>query len=265
MPKKKKIAKPVELTPAEQLGTFLIEAETVVRKAKSSKKSVKGDNAYAEQFHNAQTQAMRIFREIQTQVAPVADGALGRTVNDVEKELGYFFDPRTSDSDRRDLRRHVDMLVRSEIEPALKSVKSLGSEFIPLEIVTGTRGYILNVTKQVNGCFQSDCFDACGVMLRRLLETLIIEAYEEKGWESEIKDSSGNFLMFTDLVSKLVNNSKTRVGKTTRKELPTIALVLNNCAHNRTFNISKTQLVQYQATIIIALQELISLWDIRKP
>lgn len=265
MPKKKKAATPVDLSPAEQLGAFLVEAESVIRKAERSKKSVKGDNVYAEQFHNAQTQAMRIFREIQMQVAPVADGALGRTINDVEKELGYFFDSRTPDADRRDLRRHIDMLIKSEIEPAYKSVKALDSEFIPLEIVTGTRGYIVNVTKQVNGCFHANCFDACGVMIRRLLETLIIEVFEEKGLSSEIKDAGGNYFMFTDLVSKLMSTPQTPTGRTIRKELPTIAAVLNNCAHNRTFNISKPQLVQYQAAIIIAVQELISLWDIRKP
>lgn len=157
------------------------------------------------------------------------------------------------------------MLVISEIEPAVKSVKSLGSEFIPLEIVNGTRGYVINVTKQVNGCFQTDyCFDACGVMLRRLLETLIIEVFEEKGIQDKIMDARGNYLMFTDLVDKLLNTHETPVGRTIKKELPTIANVLNNCAHNRRFNIPKTQLVSYQATLIITIQELIGLWDIRK-
>jgi len=259
--------KPISLddsTPAEQLGHYLIEAEAIARKAKRSKKSIKGDNSYAEQFHNAQTQVIRIFREIQMQVSPVANDALGRTINDTEKELGYFFDPRTSDADRLDLRRHIDMLTKSEIEPALKSVKSLEAEFIPLEIVNGTRGYVVNVTKQVNGSFKADCWDACGVMIRRLLETLIIEVFEEKGLGNEIKDSGGNYFMFTDLVSKLINTQKTPVGRTTRKELPVIAVVVNNCAHNRTFNISKPQLVQYQAAIVIAVQELINLWDVRK-
>lgn len=265
MPKKKKIVRPADSTPAEQLGAFLVEAEAVVRKAKRFKKSVKGDNSYAEQFHNAQTQAMRIFREMQTQVVPTADTALARTISDVEKELIYFFDPRFPDADRRELRREIDMLVKSEIEPAYKSSKSASSEFIPAEIANGTRGYVIRVTNQINGCFQADCFDACGVMIRRLLETLIIEVFEEKGLESEIKDSGGNYFMFTDFVSKLISTPQTPVGRTTRKELPTIAIVLNNCAHNRTFNISKPQLVQYQAAIVIAVQELISLWDIRKP
>jgi hypothetical protein len=254
-----------EMTASEQFRTLLSEAESIIRQAKHSKKSVMGDNGYADRFHIAQAQAMRIFREMQNQIAITADGALSRTMNDVEKELGYFFDPKTPAADRRELRRHIDMLVVSEIEPAVKAAKSLGSEFIPLEIVNGTRGYLVNVTKQVNGCFQTDyCFDACGVMLRRLLETLIIEVFEKKGLQDRILDPRGNYLMFTDLVAKLINSPETPVGRTTKKELPVIANVLNNCAHNRTFNISKTQLVSFQATLIISIQELIALWDIRK-
>jgi hypothetical protein len=39
-------------------------------------------------------------------------------------------------------------------------------------------------------------------MLRRLLETLIIEAYEHLGRESEIKDGGGNYLMLSDLAER---------------------------------------------------------------
>ena len=56
-------------------------------------------------------------------------------------------------------------------------------------------------------------------MIRRLLETLIIEVFEKKGIAIKIKDPSGNYLMFTELVSKLVNTPDTPVGKTIRKEL----------------------------------------------
>jgi hypothetical protein len=61
----------------------------------------------------------------------------------------------------------------------------------------------------------------------------------------------------------VINTPETPVGRATKKELSTIATVLNNCAHSRTFNISKTQLVQYQAFVVIAVQELMGLWDVK--
>jgi hypothetical protein len=158
------------------------------------------------------------------------------------------------------------MLVKTEIEPALKSLKRVEAEFIPIEIVDNSRGYVVNIARQVNRCFNCESFDACAVMIRRLIETLIIEVFEKKGIAHKIKDTaSGNYFMFTDLVARLINSTETPVGRNTKKELPNIATVLNNSAHSRTFNISKSQLIQYQTVIVIAIQELMSLWDIQKP
>jgi len=263
-PNKKKID-PLALPLPDQLGYFLVESERIAERAKRGKRSLTGSNANAERFHHCHTQATRAIREIQATLAPATNSGLERTLADVEKELVYFFNPRTSAADRRDLRRHIEMLVKTEIEPALKSPNHGEAEFVPIEIVDGSRGYVVNITRQVNRCFHCESFDACAVMIRKLLETLIIEVFEKKGIASNIKDTSGNYLMFTDLVTKLINSPETPVGKTTKKELPNIATVLNNCAHNRTFNISKSQLVQYQTAIQIAIQELMSLWDIRKP
>lgn len=262
---KKKQADPLTLPLSEQMSYFLIESEKTAERAKRGKRSLTGNNANAESFHGCRTQAIRAIREIQTALAPSPNSGLERTLADMEKELAYFFNAKTSAADRRDLRRHIEMLVKTEIEPALKSPKRTEAEFIPTEIVDNTRGYVVNVTRQVNRCFNCDSFDACAVMIRRLIETLIIEAFEKKGIASKIKDpANGNYFMFSDLVSKLINSSETPVGRTTKRDLPNIATVLNNSAHNRTFNISKSQLVQYQTAIVITVQELISLWDIRR-
>jgi len=256
---------PSAIARVEQMDYSLLEAEKIARQAKRGNKSLKGNNSYAEKFYELRTNITRLFREMQSMAMPTANAGLERTIADIEKELGYFFDPKTSEYDRRDLRRHISMLVRTEVDPALKNSQQQKADFIPLEIVDKSRGYVVNVARQVNQCFQNDCFDACGVMTRRLLETLIIEVFEKKGLANNIKDGGGNYLMFSELVGRLINTPETPVGRTTKKELPTIATVLNNCAHSRTFNISKAQLVQYQAFIIISVQELMSLWDIRRP
>jgi hypothetical protein len=265
MVSKKKQVNPSELSLTDQISYFLLEAEKIAERAKRGKKSLKGNTPNAERFYDCRTQATRALKEIQTAISPIANPGLERTFVDTEKELSYFFDLKTSIADRRDLRRHIEMLVKAEIEPAHKTLSRIETEFIPIEIVDGSRGYVVNVARQANRCFQCDALDACGVMVRRLLETLIIEVFEKKGIGDKIKDGSGNFIMFTDLVNKLINAAETPVGRTTKKELPTIAIVLNNCAHSRTFNISKTQLVQYKAIIVIAVQELMGLWDVYKP
>jgi hypothetical protein len=169
MVSRKKQINPSELPLVDRMDYFLLEAENIAIQAKKNKKSLTGNTPNAERFHNARTQAMRAFKEIQTLVSPIADAGLERTLNDVEKELSYLFDSKTSVADRRDLRRHIEMLAKSEIEPILKSLNRIATEFIPIEIVDNSRGYVLNVARQANRCFQSDAYDACGVMVRRLI------------------------------------------------------------------------------------------------
>src|SRR5258706_4927786 len=50
-----------------------------------------------------------------------------------------------------------------------------------------TRHYLMMVVHQINTTYETACFDACAVMLRRLVESLIIEAFEAKGFDHEIK------------------------------------------------------------------------------
>jgi len=49
---------------------------------------------------------------------------------------------------------------------------------------------------QINGCFENGWHDASAVMIRRLLETLIIEVFEYYKIASRIQNSAGRLLLF---------------------------------------------------------------------
>jgi hypothetical protein len=84
------------------------------------------------------------------------------------------------------------------IQPAMDHT----SGFLPEPIWKNTRGYIEEVCRELNGCFHHGYYNAAAVMLRRLLETLIIETYEHLNREIEIKDGGGNYLMLSDLAER---------------------------------------------------------------
>jgi hypothetical protein len=73
---------------------------------------------------------------------------------------------------------------------------------IPLSIVRSTRGYIERVANQINGTYEHGWYDACNFMIRRLLETLIIESFEHHRLEANIKNSEGDFLYLRDLIDR---------------------------------------------------------------
>ena len=55
-------------------------------------------------------------------------------------------------------------------------------------LVANTRGYIERVVAQINGTYENGWYDGCAVMIRRLLETLIVEAFENYKIASKIQN-----------------------------------------------------------------------------
>ena len=63
------------------------------------------------------------------------------------------------------------------------------AELIPIDIVNGTRDYVVKIAEQANGCYGKGWYDACAVMLRRLIEILIVDSYEARGKLSDIRQA----------------------------------------------------------------------------
>src|ERR1700722_19039389 len=83
--------------------------------------------------------------------------------------------------------------IREETGPPEEGIRSATQSVILISVVRNTRGYIERVANQINGTYQSGWYDACAVMIRRLLETLIIESFEKHGIAAKIKNPSGDF------------------------------------------------------------------------
>jgi len=66
-----------------------------------------------------------------------------------------------------------------ELGPPPEGLQAEQNLVVPMTLVRGTRGYIERIANQVNGAYENGWYDACAVMIRRLLETLIIEAFEK--------------------------------------------------------------------------------------
>lgn len=73
------------------------------------------------------------------------------------------------------------------------------NNYFPLELFANTRGYLESIAIQTAACYDNGLFDACSVMTRKLLEVLIIEAFERHNIASKIKDNNDNFFFLSDL------------------------------------------------------------------
>lgn len=90
---------------------------------------------------------------------------------------------------------------RSFVPPS-EGTKASNEFILPAAMVRNTRGYIEKTTNQINGCYEKGWFDGCAVMMRKLMETLIIECFEKYGIDSKIKNDKGDFFYLRDLIDK---------------------------------------------------------------
>lgn len=137
----------------------------------------------------------------------------------------------------------------------------LSTNLFPIELFNNTRGYLESVAKQAIVCYDYGLYDASLVMIRKLLETLIIEAFEKFNKSSEIQNNEGNFYMLSDLIGKFLNHSDWNVGRNTKLALPNIKKIADVSAHNRRFVAKKSDIDNIKSELRFTIEELIHLID----
>jgi hypothetical protein len=140
--------------------------------------------------------------------------------------------------------------------PPEAGLNATGQSVVPIALVRGTRGYIDRVTHQINGCYSNGWYDACAVMVRRLLETLIIEAFEAHKIAGKIKDNNGDFFYLSDLIRLTLVESAWNLSRNSKSALPKLKSIGDKSAHSRRYNAVRNDLDKLLAEIRIVIQEL---------
>lgn len=139
--------------------------------------------------------------------------------------------------------------------------------YLPEAVWIRTRGYIEKVCQQLNGCYFCAYYDGAFVMLRRLLETLLIEAYEHLGRRGEIDDSSGNPLMFGKLVERAKGengHAGLKIGRNTKNALEAVKGLGDRSAHDRRFTACAADLTKIQVDVRSGVQDLIEVAGLKR-
>lgn len=146
-----------------------------------------------------------------------------------------------------------------ELGPPEEGLHSESQLVVPRSIVRNTRGYIEKISNQANGCYEQGWYDACAVMTRRLIETLIIEAFETHGIAEKIKNSNGDFFYLRDLISICLAEPSWNLSRNCKQALPKLKDVGDKSAHSRRFIAQKSDLEPLLADIRLVVQEFLFL------
>jgi hypothetical protein len=153
----------------------------------------------------------------------------------------------------------IDLDIRRELGPPEEGLYSETQLVVPRSVVRRTRGYIEKVVNQANGCYENGWYDACAVMIRRLIETLIIEAFEKHQIAGKIKNTQGDFLYLRDLIGLCVAESSWNLGRNCKHALPKLKDIGDKSAHSRRYLAQRGDIDPLLSDIRLVVQELVFL------
>ena len=227
------------------------EALEVAKKARRHRRSLAGDNFYGNKFADLRSRATEAFEQLPT----VSMG----DVTALAELIAGVFHPNVNAADRlrtqRELTTALRRISRESTAPVHPPISS--TNFIPPSILEDTRRpYIVTIGRQINGSYQHGWRDASMVMMRRLLEIAIIEAFEHKGIASKIKAADGNYFHLTQLVDLACAEPALPLSRNTKKALPKLKDLGHLSAHGRHFTARPDDVEKVQSDFRIAIEEL---------
>jgi hypothetical protein len=159
----------------------------------------------------------------------------------------------------KDVIRDVVFKVGSDLRAAIEAEANHGvgtAPFITPEILKP--GVYRKVLEEANRCFAENCPNACAAMLRRLVESLIIEAFEAHKIEARIKDSTGEYLELKALIGKATADADLKLSRNTKGALPNLKFLGDLSVHSRRHLIRGDDLKSIRNDARVAVEELAS-------
>jgi hypothetical protein len=159
-----------------------------------------------------------------------------------------------------DIAKSIQADAPSRYVPPSAGTRPSTQGVIPFALVQGTRGYLERVVNQINGSYEKGWFDGCAVMMRRLMETLIIECFETYGIAQKIKNvQTADFMYLSDLIGHALAETAWNLGRNTKRALPNLKAVGDQSAHSRRYNAHREDIDKLIPDFRTACQELLYL------
>lgn len=154
---------------------------------------------------------------------------------------------------------------KKQIEDSL-SVKrevQIPDSILPAEWFAGTRRYFEEITRQINGSYEFALYDCAAVMMRRLMETLLIEIFISRSRADEIKVGN-NFMALEEIMKRAFADNSLHWNRNSKRDAEAIKRLGDVAAHDRTSLTHKNDIDDLSQRYRRLIQELLHLIGIQK-
>ena len=233
----------------------------IAKTAARNSKSLSGDNPYGNRLHAVTVALSTTESKLRCllqglELAPADLEGFARHLTLLKSTNAK---PKDRSASLKELRLLCESVILPRIEGMTASSVPATEQVLPASVVAGTRRqYLVQVVTQANGCYEHQWYDACSVMIRRLVETLIIEAYEAKGEADEIK-KDGDYLMLNGLIENILKRSAWGLQRETKNTLPLLKSLGDRSAHSRRYLAKKQDIDKVTHGLRVVAEDLILL------
>ena len=235
-------------TPAAQLEQLVQKAVAIAKKSRKHRQKLTSDNFYANRLASVRADAVNAFQDLSSQSAG--------DVSAMAEMIEGVFSQHTDTKKRNDAARELVFSLRTTWREHQADANPENDVLFPLSILSRTkRGYLISIGRQMNGCFSAGWHDGCAVMMRRLLEIVLIEAFENKKIAQKIKDKGGNYLHLTDLIGVTLAEPSLTLSRNAKTALPQLRDIGHVSAHGRYFTAQKQDIERIRHGCRIVVEE----------
>jgi hypothetical protein len=162
---------------------------------------------------------------------------------------------KRQDTFQIDLRREDELNDQYSKLVNIRTIK-VSNTIIPSEWVQGTRSYLERMVWEINGSYEIGFYDACAVLCRRMMESLIVEIYIHQGREAEIKHNN-QFLVLENLIGRVQADPKITLSRGVPKTMADIKGLGDTAAHNRVYITNQVDIDDLKSKFRAMIKELL--------
>ena len=153
--------------------------------------------------------------------------------------------------------RQISAFESSIQDLAKKSIEVISDgSILPSSLLLNKRSYIINFGKQINASYTNNLFDACAVLMRRLLEICLIHTYENFGIESQIKISPDKYRDLKFIIKDAATNTTLSLTKESKECMDEFRLLGNLSAHHLYYNCKIEEIDRQKLNYRLLIEEL---------
>lgn len=123
------------------------------------------------------------------------------------------------------------------------------------------RKYLAALAAQINGTYQFQFYDGCAALCRRLMETLMIEAFERLGHAEEIKDGK-NYRPLSELIGLAGSGRWIKLHRGSVETMEKVKEVGDTAAHHRIYITRKSDIDEVKLPFRRVISELMHIADL---